>query len=95
MLYDKELQHRMEEQAKIEAGKRKIEWGSQISLTKAADTDVESFVNHLDVIIFDVDGTTPGTKVYSGSSTFRPPLCSSPARRRVQPHAATGTFPWR
>ena len=35
-------------------------------LTKAADTDVESFVNHLDVIIFDVDGTTPGTKVYSG-----------------------------
>ena len=30
MLYDKELQHRMEEQAKIEAGKRKIEWGSQI-----------------------------------------------------------------
>ena len=35
-------------------------------LTKAADTDVESFVNHLDVIIFDVDGTTPGSKVYSG-----------------------------
>ena len=30
MLYDKELHHRMEEQAKIEAGKRKIEWGSQI-----------------------------------------------------------------
>ena len=30
MLYDKELQHRMEEQAKIEAGKRKREWGSQI-----------------------------------------------------------------
>lgn len=30
MLYDKELQHRMEEQAKIEAGKKKIEWGSQI-----------------------------------------------------------------
>ena len=30
MLYDKELQHRMEEQAKVEAGKRKIEWGSQI-----------------------------------------------------------------
>jgi peptide chain release factor 1 len=30
MLYDKELQHRMEEQAKIESGKRKIEWGSQI-----------------------------------------------------------------
>ena len=30
MLYDKELQHRMEEQAKIEAGTRKREWGSQI-----------------------------------------------------------------
>ena len=30
ILYDKELKHRMEEQAKIEAGKKKIEWGSQI-----------------------------------------------------------------
>ena len=30
ILYDKELQHRMEEQAKVEAGKKKIEWGSQI-----------------------------------------------------------------
>lgn len=30
MLYDKELKHRMAEQAKIEAGKMKIEWGSQI-----------------------------------------------------------------
>ena len=30
ILYDKELRHRMEEQAKIEAGKMKIEWGSQI-----------------------------------------------------------------
>ena len=30
MLYDKELQHRLAEQAKVEAGKRKIEWGSQI-----------------------------------------------------------------
>lgn len=29
-LYDKELQHRMEEKNKIEAGKKKIEWGSQI-----------------------------------------------------------------
>ena len=27
MLYDKELQHRMAEQAKVEAGKKKIEWG--------------------------------------------------------------------
>jgi len=30
ILYDKELQHRMQENAKIEAGKKKIEWGSQI-----------------------------------------------------------------
>ncbi len=30
ILYDKELQHRMREQAKVEAGKKKIEWGSQI-----------------------------------------------------------------
>ena len=29
-LYDRELQQRMEEQAKVEAGKKKIEWGSQI-----------------------------------------------------------------
>jgi peptide chain release factor 2 len=29
-LYDRELQHRRQEQAKIEAGKKKIEWGSQI-----------------------------------------------------------------
>jgi len=30
MLYDKEMQHRLAEKAKIEAGKKKIEWGSQI-----------------------------------------------------------------
>ena len=30
ILYDKELQHRMAEQAKVEAGKKRIEWGSQI-----------------------------------------------------------------
>ena len=30
IIYDKELQHRMAEQAKVEAGKKKIEWGSQI-----------------------------------------------------------------
>ena len=30
ILYDKELKHRMAEQAKVEAGKKKIEWGSQI-----------------------------------------------------------------
>ena len=30
ILYEKELKHRMEEQAKVEAGKKKIEWGSQI-----------------------------------------------------------------
>ena len=30
ILYEKELEHRMQEQNKIEAGKKKIEWGSQI-----------------------------------------------------------------
>lgn len=30
ILYDKEMQHRLAEQAKVEAGKKKIEWGSQI-----------------------------------------------------------------
>lgn len=30
ILYEKEMNHRLEEQAKIEAGKKKIEWGSQI-----------------------------------------------------------------
>lgn len=30
ILYEKEMQHRLEEQAKVEAGKMKIEWGSQI-----------------------------------------------------------------
>ncbi len=30
ILYDKELKHRLAEKAKIEAGKKKIEWGSQI-----------------------------------------------------------------
>ncbi len=30
LLYEKEMNHRLEEQAKIEAGKKKIEWGSQI-----------------------------------------------------------------
>lgn len=30
ILYDKELQHRLAEQEKVEAGKKKIEWGSQI-----------------------------------------------------------------
>ena len=30
ILYDKELQHRMAEQAKVDAGTKKIEWGSQI-----------------------------------------------------------------
>lgn len=30
ILYNKEMEHRMEEQSKVEAGKKKIEWGSQI-----------------------------------------------------------------
>lgn len=35
-------------------------------LTKAADNSIESFVNHLDVFIFDVNGTNPGIKQYFG-----------------------------
>ncbi len=30
ILYEKEMNHRLEEQSKVEAGKMKIEWGSQI-----------------------------------------------------------------
>ena len=30
-------------------------------LSRAADTDVESYVNHLDVFIFNADGNVPGT----------------------------------
>ncbi len=30
ILYEKEMNHRLEEQAKFEAGTKKIEWGSQI-----------------------------------------------------------------
>ena len=41
MLYDKELQHRMAEQAKVEAGKKKIEWGSQIRSYVFDDRRVE------------------------------------------------------
>lgn len=33
-------------------------------LTKADDTSIESFVNHLDIFIFNVDGSIPGTKQY-------------------------------
>lgn len=32
-------------------------------ITKAADSQTESFVNHLDVFIFNMDGTEPGTEV--------------------------------
>lgn len=35
-------------------------------LTKADDNSIESYVNHLDVFIFNVDGTKPGTKEYYG-----------------------------
>ena len=41
ILYDKELQHRMAEQAKVEAGKKKIEWGSQIRSYVFDDRRVE------------------------------------------------------
>ena len=41
MLYDKEMKHRMAEQAKVEAGKKKIEWGSQIRSYVFDDRRVE------------------------------------------------------
>ena len=42
MLYDKEMKHRMAEQAKIEAGKKKIEWGSQNRRVKDHRTNYQT-----------------------------------------------------
>ena len=46
ILYDKELRHRMEEQAKVEAGKKKIEWGSQIRSYVFDDRRVKDHRTH-------------------------------------------------
>ena len=58
MLYDKELQHRMAEQAKVEAGKRKIEWGSQIRSYVFDDRRVKDHRTNYQTS--DVDGVMDG-----------------------------------
>ena len=50
ILYDKELQHRMAEQAKVEAGKKKIEWGSQIRSYVFDDRRVKDHRTNLSLI---------------------------------------------
>lgn len=58
MLYDKELQHRMAEQAKVEAGKKKIEWGSQIRSYVFDDRRVKDHRTNWQTT--DVDGVMDG-----------------------------------
>ena len=58
MLYDKELQHRMAEQAKVEAGKKKIEWGSQIRSYVFDDRSVKD--NRTNYQTSDVGGVMDG-----------------------------------
>ena len=58
MLYDKELQHRMAEQAKVEAGKKKIEWGSQIRSYVFDDRRVKDHRTNFQTT--DVDGVMDG-----------------------------------
>ena len=58
MLYDKEMKHRMAEQAKIEAGKKKIEWGSQIRSYVFDDRRVKDHRTNYQTT--DVDGVMDG-----------------------------------
>ena len=58
ILYDKELQHRMAEQAKVEAGKKKIEWGSQIRSYVFDDRRVKD--HHTGFQTSDVNGVMDG-----------------------------------
>ena len=58
MLYDKEMKHRMEEQAKVEAGKKKIEWGSQIRSYVFDDRRVKD--HRTNYRTSDVGGVTDG-----------------------------------
>ena len=63
ILYDKELQWRLQEQAKVEAGKMKIEWGSQIRsyvfmpYTLAKDTRTGYEMGNIQAVMDgDIDG---------------------------------------
>ena len=58
ILYEKELNHRLEEQAKIEAGKKKIEWGSQIRSYVFDDRRVKDHRTNWQTT--DVDGVMDG-----------------------------------
>ncbi len=57
-LYDREMKHRMEEKAKIEAGKKKIEWGSQIRSYVFDDRRVKDHRTNYQTS--DVDGVMDG-----------------------------------
>ena len=57
-LYDRELKKRMEAQAKIEAGKKKIEWGSQIRSYVFDDRRVKDHRTNYQTS--DVDGVMDG-----------------------------------
>ena len=58
ILYDKEMQHRLSEKAKIEAGKLKIEWGSQIRSYVFDDRRVKDHRTHYQTS--DVGGVMDG-----------------------------------
>ena len=58
ILYSKELEHRMQEQAKVEAGKKKIEWGSQIRSYVFDDRRVKDHRTNYQT--FDVNGVMDG-----------------------------------
>jgi peptide chain release factor 2 len=57
-LYDRELQKRLDEQRKVEAGKKKIEWGSQIRSYVFDDRRVKDHRTHFQTS--DVNGVMDG-----------------------------------
>ena len=57
-LYDREMKHRLEEQAKVEAGKKKIEWGSQIRSYVFDDRRVKD--HRTNYMTSDVNGVMDG-----------------------------------